>query len=402
MAGVAALAALASLGTAHAGITVLYAFTGRSDGAYPHSRLIEDSAGNFHGTNGDDARAGTVFKLAPDGTETTLHTFRGKNGDGARPWAGVIEDKDGNLFGTTAGGGADGYGTVFKLAPDGTETVLYSFTGESDGAGPDAGLIRDKGGNLYGTTYQTNGHYCEFGVDCGGTVFRIAPDGTETVLHSFTGEKNGDGADPEAGLIQDEEGNLYGTTTKGGGTGCKGEYEPNGCGTVFKIAPDGTETVLYAFHGRKHGDGSYPESGLIEDKAGNLYGTTGNGGTHGKGTVFKLAPNGTETVLYSFAGGHDGAHPDAGLIQDQAGNLYGTTQGGGGTGYHPQRGCGTVFMLGPDGTETVLYAFQGHKDGATPSAGLMKGGDGQLYGTASEGGIGCGGFGCGTVFRLTK
>jgi uncharacterized repeat protein (TIGR03803 family) len=425
LAGVAALATFAPLGTAHAGVTVLYAFKGGSDGCYPDAGLLEDKSGNLYGTTSigggegsgcyGNTGHGTVFKLAPNGNKTVLHVFAGP--DGAGPSGDLIADKASNLYGTTGGGGAYGYGTVFRLAPDGTHTVLYSFAGEGDGAYPYAGLVRDARGNLYGTTYQTDGQYCENSGDCGGTVFQIAPDGTETVLHAFTGEQTGDGADPTGGLILDKDGNLYGTTSMGGTTGCEGEYEPNGCGTFFKIAPDGTETLLYAFRGRKHGDGSYPGGNLIRDDAGNFYGTTGQGGQdgchpyHGCGTVFQLAPDGTETVLYAFAGGRDGAVPFSGLIRDEAGNLYGTTAGGGGTGGQegckstPQ-GCGTVFKLAPDGTETVLFDFADNiRDGIDPRPKLMRGADGKLYGTAFDGGVltDCtGGAGCGTVFRLEK
>jgi uncharacterized repeat protein (TIGR03803 family) len=418
LASAAALATLTFVMTAHAGVTVLYAFKGRSDGAYPDSRLIEDSAGNLYGTTGDDADNGTAFKLTPDGTKTKLHTFTGKGGDGFLPLGGLIEDEAGNLYGTTQYGGTGGTygdGTVFEIAPDGTETVVYSFCSQGDcidGANPSAGLLSDKARNLYGTTVYGGGTGCDDGSGCG-TVFELAPDGTETVLHAFTGGR--DGAAPLASLLRDKTGNFYGTTSVGGGGDCKvGAFE-SGCGTVFELAVDGTETVLYAFAGGS--DGSYPpQAGLIQDKAGNLYGTTAQGGGggcspyNGCGTVFKLALDGTETVLYAFNGGSDGAVPLAGLIQDKAGNLYGTTAGGGGTGGHSAcesnpRGCGTVFELAPDGAETVLFAFRHHtRDGVNPHAALIKGEDGELYGTASDGGseADCNGFGCGTVFRLKK
>jgi len=177
-------------------------------------------------------------------------------------------DKKDNLYSTTAGGGADGQGVVFKLAPDGTETVLYSFTGGSDGEHPQAGLIMDSSGNLYSTTYGG-------GADGDGVVFRLAPDGTETVLHSFTG--GSDGANPFAGLIMDSSGNLYSTTSGGG---------PDARGVVFKLAPDGTETVLHSFTRRS--GGAFPEAGLIMDSSGNLYSTTESGGADKDGVVFKL------------------------------------------------------------------------------------------------------------------
>lgn len=388
VAGVAAIAVLASLGTAHAGVTVLHAFMGGSDGAQPRAALIEDSAGNLYGTTFDGGDVGcnpnygcgTVFKLAPGGAETVLHAFRGPP-DGAEPGAGLIQDEAGNLYGTTytgGGGGGAGWGTVFRLAPDGTETVIHSFYAETgEGVGPVAGLTRDKAGNLYGTTLYGGT------PDSFGTAFKLAPDGTETVLHAFTGAP--DGAHPESGMIRGEGGNLCGTTSAGGA---------NGWGTVFTLAPSGKETVLYSFAGGN--DGAYPYSGLIKDNAGNLYGTTTQGGKDGVGTVFRLAPDGVETVLHAFTGTPDGAHPDAGVIQDKSGNLYGTTIGGGAYGF------GTVFKLAPDGTEIVLYAFHGHKDGSLPYAGLIEGHTGQLYGTAFEGGRrGCKN-GCGTIFSHRK
>ncbi|MGB8898208.1 MAG: choice-of-anchor tandem repeat GloVer-containing protein [Methylocella sp.] len=197
---------------------------------------------------------------------------------------------------------------------------------------------------------------------------------TETVLHSFTGGV-GDGILPFAGLIADRAGNLYGTTYEGGGSGCNGP----GCGVVFKLSPGGIETVLHSFAG---GDGALPEAGLIADASGNLHGTASGGGGPDRGVVFKLAPNGTETVLYSFCSlpsCSDGAGPSAGLIADSSGNLYGTTYGGGSECiYGP--GCGVVFKLSPGGTETVLHSFAGG-DGALPEAGLIADASGNLYGT---------------------
>ncbi len=395
LAGAAALAMLASLNMAHAaGFRVLYRFTGGSDGAYPEAGLIRDSAGNLYGTTaggGIGYGYGTVFELAPDGTETVLYAFTGGS-DGNDPTAGLIKDKAGNLYGTTAFGGAHHDGTVFKLAPDGTETVLHAFTSGADGADPFAGLIKDKAGNLFGTT--------DFGGGTSGkgTVFKLAPDGTETVLHAFTGGNDGD--DPIGGLIKDSAGNLYGVTALGGTADCGG----TGCGTVFEIAPDGTKTVLYAFTGGS--DGAGPSASLIRDSAGNLYGTTqGGGGTscsdgYGCGTIFELAPDGTETVLYAFTGGSDGANPfTAGLIRDKAGNLYGTTDFGG------PLGEGVVFRLAPDGTERVLHSFGiSGGDGAAPSASLIRDSAGNLYGTTQGGGdTGCNHpYGCGTIFTLRK
>src|ERR1700730_2392125 len=237
-----------------------------------------------------------------------------------------------------------------------TETVLHSFAG-SDGSIPAAALIADSSGNLYGTTFYG-------GAGCGGVVklspgAKVSP-GTETVLHSFT---SSDGENPEAGLIADRAGNLYGTTVNGGpsGSGCGGS---SGNGVVFKLSPIGTETMLHSFTGGTDGANPVDIGSLIADRAGNLYGTTQNGGASNLGTVVKLYPGGIETVLHSFAGGTDGANPFAGLIADSSGNLYGTTTGGGAS------GGGVVFKLSPGGIETVLYSFTGGRDGAAPFARL--------------------------------
>jgi uncharacterized repeat protein (TIGR03803 family) len=218
---------------------------------------------------------------------------------------------------------------VFEIAPDGTETVLHTFTGK-DGDTPFAGLIADKAGNLYGTTAYGGAGSCS----CG-TVFRVAPDGTETVLHSFVGS---DGDDPMGGLLLDASGNLYGTTYYGGKSGCV-----TGCGVIFKLAPDGTETVLYNFCAQMDcSDGFYPNSSLVADRDGNLYGTTCECGDLPFGNVFKLAPDGTETVLGSF-GGNDGSLPIGGLLKIK-GRLYGTALFGSDGGCD-ESGCGTVFSV---------------------------------------------------------
>jgi uncharacterized repeat protein (TIGR03803 family) len=343
--------------------------------------------------------------------ETVLYSFKDVP-DGRGPVAGLIFDKQGVLYGTTYGGGTAGNGTVFKLTPPAkgqtawTETVLYRFKGGSDGSGPSAGLIADNSDALYGTTQQGGGTGF-------GTVFKLTPPAkgqtvwTETVLYRFKGVPDGRG--PVAGLIFDKQGALY-STTGGGGTG-------NG-GTVFKLTPPAkgqtvwTETVLYSwppFPGVP--DGLTPLAGLIFDKQGVLYGTTSGGGESGNfglgnGTVFKLTPPAkgqtawTETVLYRFKGGSDGFYPVAGLIAD-SGALYGTTtQQGGGS------GSGTVFKLTPPAkgqtvwTETVLYRFKGGSDGSGPFAGLIADKQGALYSTTNQGGSGPG-PGFGTVFKLT-
>lgn len=322
--------------------TVLYAFQGGADGAFPDSNLFQSSDGSLYGTtqsggNGNNCGGcGTVFKVTLQDTETIVYAFQGGS-DGAYPVGGVIGDGTGGLFGTTGSGGnfngsecaSEGCGTVFDLNPDGTKATLYAFQGGSDGAAP-WGVIRDASGNLYGATAD-GGTDCDGqGIGCG-TVFKVQLNGTETVLHSFQG--GSDGSAPSSGPISDTAGSLYGTTVGGGGSGCGG----SGCGTVFKISSGNTETVLYAFKGGT--DGEDPEAGLVMDKSGNLYGTTYFGGSTGCkktggigcGTVFKVAPDGTGTVLYAFRNLHGGAHglyPAANLLL-KGHNLYGTTTAGG-------------------------------------------------------------------------
>ncbi len=369
----------------------------------------------YHGSRLVSWAGLVAFSIAlaaiPDGpasaepTLTVLHSF--EVGSGIKPRAGLIADSAGTLYGTTQfNGGGSGYGTVFKLAPDGTGyTVLHIFGSSTpDGAGAAAGLIADSAGTLYGTTRGG-------GSEGGGTVFKVASDGTSfKVLHSFAPVPGGLRSD--ADLVSDAAGNLYGTTLEGGMAplicgrfGCvsAGGCGLYGCGTVFRLAPDGTSyDVLHEFSGGS--EGKYPRGGLIFDAAGNLYGTTLEGGTSYRGTVFKLALDGPGyKVLYAFKGGTDGAYPYAGLLADSAGNLYGTTNSGGGSGCGGS-GCGTVFKLAPDGTGyTVLHIFgRSAPDGARPAAGLIADNAGNLYGATEDGGgSGCGGTGCGTIFKLS-
>jgi uncharacterized repeat protein (TIGR03803 family) len=368
----------------------LHVFNNVSGGSFPYGNLTPDTDGNLYGTTeaGGAYGYGVVFKLMPKPngtwTESVLHSFSGA--DGAGPYAGLILDEAGNLYGTTVAGGGSptcpyeiefsGCGVAFKLTlnSDGnwTETILHSFTGELDGSAPFAGLIFDAAGNLYGTTYAGGIYYY-------GTVFKLAPsaDGSwiESTLYSFTGI--GDGAHPRAGVIFDAAGNLYGTTTEGGLGRANG-----GCGSAFKLAPnpDGAWSgrELYGFTCDL--DGSNPVAGLTLDTAGNLYGTTPQGGAYDDGVVFELTPNmeggWSESVLHSFTGA-DGANPYAGLIFDTAGNLYGTTLAGG-------AGYGVVFKLThhPCGTwtERVLHRFT-DTPGAYPSAGVILNKAGNIYGT---------------------
>jgi len=321
-----------------------------------------------------------------------LHRFRAHHddSDGRGPYAGVVEDGSGNLYGTTVGGGAYKAGTVFRIAPDGTETVLYSFQYKEDGALPSGALIVDARGNLLGTAARAGSRSCTAGC---GTVFKLTPGGKLVVLHSFEGGDT-DGENPQSALLADTNGNLFGTTADGGSTNCSFR-----CGTVFRIAHDGTESILHFFTGAPH-DGGTPYAGLISDEHGNLYGTTVGGGANDKGTVYTIAPDGSETVLHSFAGSpHDGDGPNGGVIRDSAGNLYGTTAGGGST-KNCLPGCGIVFRIAPDGTETVLHYFKNGRDGADPLSGLTFDRHGNLYGTTFSGGTKtC--FICGTIFGMS-
>jgi uncharacterized repeat protein (TIGR03803 family) len=356
--------------------TLLYSFAG-ADGSFPVCELIGDNAGNLYGTTqtGGAYNLGTVFRLAPDGTETVLHDFGKKTADGRNPVAGLLADAGGNLYGTTQDGGRAGFGTVFKLAPDGTETVLHSFGKDSgDGRYPLSALVSDSGGNLYGTTLSG-------GARLAGTIFRISPRGHETVLHEF-GTRDGDGQAPLGGLIIDRSGTLYGTTG-GGGT--------SDAGTVFKLAA-GVETILYSF--TNGDDGAGPNATLMADDAGNLYGTAQSGGKNRAGVVFMLTPEGKESVLHTFGRKlRDGRFPMAKLVADSGGNLYGTAQNGG------PANNGIVFMLAPDGTETILHSFDDGNDGHNPSGGLLRDSSGRLYGVTFNGGGGADNRG--TVYELT-
>jgi uncharacterized repeat protein (TIGR03803 family) len=445
------------------GLTVLHRFTGGNDAEYPIAPLTIDAAGNLYGTTEGDYQFSTAFQLAPmpDGgvKETVIHTFADADGQvpqgtlsldmlgnpygttelggshsvgsvfelarslsgawtekviysftgepggnnpragGAEPTGGLLFDTAGNIFGTAFAGGnptcqGQTCGTVFELTPTSggwTETTLYAFKGGSDGGYPNGGLVSDSEGNLFGTSGGGAYGY--------GTVFELTPGlngWTETVIYAFRGQ--GDGVRPLAGLIFDGSGNLYGTTSAGGTGQCA-----DGCGTVFELvrASGWTEQVLYKFKGSQ-GDGQVPFASLIFDAAGNLYGTTGQGGAGAGGTVFELAPSDdgqwSESVLYGFSG-PDGKQPIGGVTFDAAGNLYGTTViGGSGScsnGNQQDAGCGVVFKLTPTGDgkwrESGLYSFTGGTDGANPEASLVLDSLGNFYGTAQDGGAGCGG-----------
>lgn len=457
---VAATLLLAVSALAQDSETVLYKFTGGSDGAIGGNNMAVDSAGNLYGTtiSGGNSSTecgvyagipgcGVVFELssAEGGPwkQTVLHTFSGGT-DGAVPNGGVILDSEGNLYGTTLFGGdekpancqavgtfAAGCGVVYKLTPTPhgpwTETVLYKFKGGADGSEPWDPLILDSSGHLYGTaTYGGDIDSCLPPYGCG-VVFKLTPTGKgpwkESVLHSFGGGT--DGITPYSGLTFDPQGNLYGTTVYGGDTPVSCNIGAPGCGVVFQLTPTPsgpwTETVLHRFTAGS--DGGYPLFGVTLDAGGNVYGTTDVGGDTtgpnclgtlpGCGLVFELT-QGTwnETPLYTFTGGSDGASAGSPLIFDSSGNLYGVSSTGD---FVPScqytTGCGGIFELKPAGqgpwSENVLYAFTGHSDGSIPESNLLLDSSGNLYGMTEGGGhtFKCagklfGGEGCGVVFEL--
>jgi uncharacterized repeat protein (TIGR03803 family) len=407
----AAIAVLLSLNATYAKkLSVLYAFHGGSDGMNPSGGLIRDQSGNLYGTTSFGgggvapqcgAGCGTVFKIAPDTTETVLYAFTGGS-DGSSPSGKLNLGSKGILYGTAQLGGfisADcslGCGTVWKLTKGGAFSVRHTFeqTNSNDGYNPTGGMLEAPGGIYYGTT-QLGGGHSGCSTTCG-TLYKIAKNGTESLVYVFGDQIGSGGAVPLSPPVIDSTGNLYGATSQGGGG--------NNYGNIYKITPGGIESQLFAFHGT---DGSYPSSQLLMDSDGNLFGEAedgGNkacfGGLYGCGTVFKLAPNGTFTVLYTFTGGVDGGRPIGGLSMDYNGNLYGATTTGGDANCN----CGVVFKVAPNGVESVLHAFTGGNDGAKPAGGLLKGkgNDHYLYGTTANGGdSSCNApYGCGTVFKV--
>jgi uncharacterized repeat protein (TIGR03803 family) len=356
-------------------LTTLWSFSvSDGNGQAPLAGLVQSSDGNFYGTTkyGGNTNlngglgVGTVFRITPSGSLTSLHSFSG--GDGAEPYAELVQGSDGNFYGTAYYGGAstncfNGCGTVFQISPGGSFSNLYSFSG-NDGAAPRAGLVQGRDGNFYGTTQGGGANY-------DGTIFRISPTGIFTNLYSFSGS---DGAEPYAGLVRGSDGNFYGTTFLGG---------VSNIGTVFRISPSGSFTNLYSFISGFPGDGPY--AGLVQGSDGNFYGTTSGGGTTDAGAVFRISPSGSFTNLYSFFGF---AAPRAELVQGSDGNFYGTTVGGGTNSCL----CGTVFRISPSGSLTNPYSFNNDSNGALPDARLVQGSDGNFYGTTH--------FGPGTVFKL--
>ena len=357
-------------------LTSLWSFSNAGDGANPEASLVQGRDGNFYGTTYGSGSGpsgyGTVFRIGPNGVPTTLWSFT--NGlDGAYPGAGLVQGSDGSFYGTTFGSesGPSGNGTVFRISSSGNLTSLWSFANGNDGANPYAPLVQGSDGNFYGTTYGSGS-----GPSGNGDVFRITPSGSLSNLHSFVGS---DGANPVSGLAQGSDGKFYGTTSAGA----------NGYGTVFRISPAGNLTTLWSFTNGLDGANSYAT--LVPGTDGNFYGTTSSGGANGVGTIFRIGSSGILTSLWSFTGCGDGAYPIGGLVLGSDGNFYGTTSGAG-TG---PSGFGTLFQISPSGGLTTRHSFGGG-DGATPYASLVQGSDGSFYGITYQGGTNS----YGNVFRI--
>jgi uncharacterized repeat protein (TIGR03803 family) len=349
-------------------LTTLHNFNG-TNGANPYVALVQGSDGNFYGTtiDGGANSGGNIFVISSTGAFKSLYDFCSLSNcaDGEYPVTVLIEGADGSFYGTTQSGGASGWGTVFKLTKAGTLTTLHSFDLVDDGAAPYGSLVLAANGYFYGTT---NGG----GSANSGTVFKITPEGTLSTLYMFCSKSGcSDGQYPVGTLTQASDGNIYGTTHAGGSYGA---CDVDGCGTVFKITPDGALTTLHTFVVT---DGEYPYGGVIEGPKGAFYGTTGGGGVNSGGTVFEMSPTGTLNTLYSFDF-TDGSTPYA-ITLASDGNLYGTTESGG-----PDFG-GTVFKITPGGTLTTLENFGGTA-GRNLYAGLVQGTNGIFYGSTYFGG----------------
>jgi uncharacterized repeat protein (TIGR03803 family) len=350
--------------------TTLYNFCSQSkctDGLNPEAGLIQGTDGDLHGTTygaGGGNGAGTVFTITPGGTLTTQHNFCSKTNctDGSDPAAGLIQGTNGDFYGTTIIGGATNSGTVFKITPSGKLTTVYSFCSQTDctdGDEPVAGLIQEINGDFYGTTCCGGANPR---MNYAGTVFKITPNGKLTTLYSFCLQTNcTDGNSPAGGLIQATDGILYGTTYYGGANSQGCESGGSGCGTVFSLDASGTLTTLHSFctlGGSACTDGYFPRAGLLQASNGNLYGTTEGGGANDAGTVFEITPSGTLTTLYSFCSTGGNACTDG---SDPAAGLIQATNGNfyGTTqagGANAGAG-GTVFEITPSGTLTTLYSF---------------------------------------------
>ncbi len=384
------LCTVTTIGLAAQSLTTLFSGT-----IFP-SVLVQGTDGNLYGTAeyGGTSGFGAVFKITSSGGLTTLYNFCPQYSncvDGRYPLAGLVQASNGNFYGTTSLNGASTWGTIFKVTPSGTLTTLHSFCVQSgcpDGAAPAATLIQGTNGDLFGTTSAggSNKACPDFsnGAPGCGTIFKISPSGMLTTLYGFCSQSQcADGNYPVAGLVQASNGDLYGTT-KYGGTSIVCGY---GCGTAFKITPDGRLTTLHSFcseGGSNCTDGYSPQTGLIQASNGDLYGTT-------FGSIFKITPAGVLTTLYSFCysyGYCSGASDPSGLVQATNGNFYGTTYFGGPDCATYVSGCGTIFEFNRSGVLTTLYTFSCSQsqcaDGANPYTELVQDTNGTFYGTTSS------------------
>jgi uncharacterized repeat protein (TIGR03803 family) len=355
--------------------TNLVSFNG-TNGAYPASMsLVQGTDGNLYGTTpiGGANGFGTVFRVTPTGTLTTLYNFCAQTNctDGSEPLAGLVLATNGTFYGTTSIGGANDDGTVFSITSGGTLTTLHSFD-LTDGGYPVAALIQGTNGNFYGVAG-------EGGTNNSGTVFSITSGGTLTTLHSFDGT---DGAQPYAALVETTNGTFYGTTSN---------FGANRDGTVFSITSGGTLTTLHSFDGT---DGAFPYAPLVQATNGTFYSTTTEGGANGYGTVFSITAAGTLTTLHSFDS-TDGSYPYAALVQATNGTFYGTTSEGGTANCIFGLPCGSVFSITAGGTLTTLHSFDG-PDGEKPEAAVVQDTNGAFYGVTYDGGT----SNYGTIFGL--
>ena len=373
--------------------SVLYSFSGAKDGGNPSEGLVLDSVGNLYGTTqygglGNCSQyglngCGTVFEVSNKQTEAVLYSFKGGS-DGEYPWGGLALDGQGNLFGTTVNGGL-GLGVVFSLDETDTEKIIHRFTGGTDGAYPYSGLTLDHAGHVFGTNTSGGNSSCGYEGEGCGTLFKIGGN-RGTIVHRFAGAPF-DGNFPEYGAVLiDGTGNLYGATSEGGAA----NY-----GTVYKIDRNGKYTLVYSFSGTS--DGCEPSGSLAADVNGSVYGATSACGDLNRGTIFRISSTGSFSVLYTFGvhGTGDGNAPFGGVLRDRNGNLYGTTLFGGDCSFS-ESGCGTVFKLSPNGTMTILHSFDGYTDGSSPWCNVIMDEAGNLFGTTSIAGPG----GAGTIWKI--
>ena len=370
----AMMLALTTLSAQAQTFVVLHQFDSAADGAFPVGSVVRDAKGNIFGTTTDP---GVIFKIDRRGNESIFALINGAD-LGIFPSGSLTQDSAGNIYGV-AEGGRGGAGTVYKLSPKGIGTVLFSFQGgltNTDPKGPVGGVLLGANGDIFGAAEVGNSQACDLGC---GSIFRLDSSNQLHSLYEFTGEA--DGSNPTGPLVQDSEGNLYGVAQSGGDHLCKEFFftRKKGCGVVFKIDSDNVLTVLHTFTGKK-GDGAIPRGGLLLDAAGNLFGTTRQGGISDNGTIYRIARDGSYSVLHRFVPA-EGQRPNGGLVADPAGILYGTAELGG------DQNNGTAFELTPDGTLKLLHNFEGLEDGAFPQAGLFRDQSGNLYGTTHTNGL---------------